>query len=279
MKHTYYFGFMSDLKKNGAAAAARHAREMGFDSVEYLDGKNPSISPEDAPKIRRELETAGITAACYSVGLQLYGDSSAEDALMRHAELCALLGSPYLHHTLILTPPADDPPRDAALDAVAEQAIRVADYAKTLGVTVLYENRGFYANGIDGFGRFCRQVRAHCKSVGVCADIGNILYACEKPVPFIDEYAREIRHVHLKDYLHADAAQDGWRRIADGTCLFPCALGDGVVGVADCIAALSRIGYDGALGYEIETVPIEDALTRSRSYISSLLAHEIPFYS
>ena len=41
-----------------------------------------------------------------------------------------------------------------------EAAAEVADYAKPLGVKCIYEDQGLFANGVDGFGAFYRQMKA-----------------------------------------------------------------------------------------------------------------------
>jgi L-ribulose-5-phosphate 3-epimerase len=60
------------------------------------------------------------------------------------------------------------------------------------------------------------------------------------PVRAIDELAGHIRHVHLKDVVHVGEPHE------------TCRWGDGIVPIEDCVRALRRQGYDGALTIEHE---------------------------
>ena len=149
--------------------------------------------------------------------------------------------------------------------------VRIADYAAKFGLTVIYEDQGIYFNGIENFGKFFRAMKSRCANVGVCADFGNILFADEAPVPFIEAYGADIRHVHIKDYLWADAPAEGWHRTAAGHGLQACVFGEGIVDIPACMAALRKVGYDGALGYEVESKPLLPDTVRAREYMKTIL--------
>ena len=274
MKHTFYFGFMQELLAKGAAEAARTAKAFGFDSVEVLEGAGkgyPRIALAEAPAMREAMAAEGVSVACYSVGATLYGSDAVEECLMRHIEVAAALGSPLLHHTLIFSTREAGPSFEEALADLVERAVRIAEYAARFGLTVIYEDQGFYFNGIENFGKFYRAVKSRCANVGVCADFGNILYADEAPVPFIRAYASEIRHVHVKDYLFAEAWAEGWQRTAAGHGLKAGVFGEGVVDIPACLAALREAGYDGALAYEVESKPLMEDTARAREYMKTIL--------
>jgi sugar phosphate isomerase/epimerase len=133
------------------------------------------------------------------------------------------------------------------LDRVAERAIRIARYARRLGLRVLYEPQGMYFNGSDGFRGLYRRIKAECPEVGVCADVGNPMFVDEDPVRFIKEFACEALHVHVKDYRGSDGNGD---RTRGGRFLMPARIGTGEAHVSECIAALKAVGYAGYYAVE-----------------------------
>ncbi len=62
-------------------------------------------------------------------------------------------------------------------------------------------------------------------NVGICFDTGNPLAVGEAPLDFARRVAHRVRHVHLKDYV-SQSTPDGFR-------LIRCAIGDGVIPLAE----------------------------------------------
>lgn len=60
----------------------------------------------------------------------------------------------------------------------------------------------------------------------------------------IDELGGHVFHIHLNDVFAAGAHE-------------PCQWGDGVVPVEDCVRALARIGYEGAITVEYEPADVD----------------------
>ncbi len=261
MYYAIYDPFTDLVRARGVEEAALYARKHGFRAVEFLGTLYPPVPDvEAAREARRILEAHGLTVACYSVGTTLYRAPAEEDKLRYHAEIAAALGSPFLHHTLVasLRPLAEDPPFDAVLEDILPRAERVARHAAGLGLTCLYEEQGFYVNGIEQFGRFFGEMKRRCPNVGVCGDFGNILFADERPEDFLRAFAGDIRHVHIKDYRvvapgQAPLPPEAGRPLhsARGAALYDVPLGEGVVDAAACLSVLREAGYDGALALEI----------------------------
>ena len=164
MDFTYYSHFSANARKNGIEAAADYARALGFSSVEPLGGMDCRYpaSVEEASHMKRVLHAHGMRTACYSVGLTVWNNTdAAETSLMKHLEIAAAAGSPYLHHTLLLSlkPIPNGPTYEEAMEAVLPAARRIAHRAKELGVMCLYEPQGLYFNGLSGFGRHKRKLR------------------------------------------------------------------------------------------------------------------------
>lgn len=272
MQLTMYAYFTEMLLREGADAAVKFAKKCGFDSVELLEligpGSLPIFPNEDSVKQLREiLDMHGMRCACYSVGISLLADNvgptknqSSPDALKACAVRASILGSPYLHHTLMPERISNLPPPLAInrfLPLLIERAQSVADHCASLGVTTLYEPQGYYINGADSFGRFYESIKAKGHLVGVCGDVGNCLYADQSPTLFFKRYAGEMRHVHLKDLYIEDFRCNRqskpfaiWDQTANGSALTEVPLGMGVVDLNSCMQELQRAEYQGSFALE-----------------------------
>ena len=279
MHFTLYTHFLQMLKELGPEAAAKKIKALGCDSVELLETVSPGHVPvipdvETARHVRKVLETEGLHVACYSVGVNLYHSPESEEALCRHAELAAALGSPYLHHTALpgLKLTEDSPSFEEAVIVLAEAAARVANYAATLGITCLYEDQGMYVNGIEGFGRYFAEVKKSASNVGVCADSGNIMFVDETPAPFFEAFKDDIKHVHMKDYLWKEGPEcpgKYWLPTRGGHWLRSVLTGDGVIDLEACMKVLKSIGYDGPLALELDhPEPFEEGVKQAIAHLS-----------
>ena len=261
---TFYGGFCTMAKERGLDCAAAWAQGKGFRSVEFYEeaaGAQKSLigSLAEARAVKERLAEYGLTTACYSLLGCLYGEGADENEafLMKQAEFAAELGSPFLHHTLLwwLQLPPNAPTYEEAFEEVLDRATRVAKRCEGLGITCLYEEQGLYFNGVNGFGRFFKEMKKRQPNVGVCGDMGNILFVDETPDLFFEAFKKDIKHVHLKDYFLKTPPQpscDGvWYPTAGGNLLCDCKLGEGVVPFEKCISALKSAGYDGAYSFEL----------------------------
>ena len=281
---TYYTRFIEMLARDGAEATAVYAKNLGFSSVEVLEtmgAGHPTViaDTKTAAEVRRVFDAHGITFACYSVGGDVYRNPAAEEVLAQHAEIAAALGCPYLHHTLLcrLTMDAQAPAADDVLETVAAAAVRVAQYAKPLGVTCIYEDQGMYANGIEAFGRFYREVHRVCENTGVCGDFGNILFVDEDPAAFLAAFADQIRHVHVKDYLRktfsGTVPGGGWYPTLHGNYLRDTTVGAGIIDMQACMRVLHDAGYTGAYALELcHPEPFEQGVGIAMDYLARISA-------
>ena len=258
MELAMYNGFNSELAKNGIEKTAQRARELGFSAVEHLtmfpeNEYMPSI--KDASHMRRVLDEYGLPMACYSVCIDLYSDENGVEFLKGEADRAAELGSPYFHHTLILSrhDAHNAPSYEEAIKRIFEQAVEVAEYVETLGITSIYEDQGFYVNGVKGFGGFFNEMKKIHKNVGVCADFGNILFADETAEDFFKAYAKDIRHVHVKDYIFKNTElppSNAWARTKNNNWLRDIIIGDGIVNFERGFEILKEAGYNGRFSIE-----------------------------
>ena len=217
LNFSMYSGFSSLVKKHGIESAAGTAKELGFSSVEFFDAagtlhRSPTFeSVDEAKNAKIILDKYSLSVACYSIGATLVTldkdacvIESVVAELKHYGDIAAALGSPFLHHTLILNLSLWDgaPTLDEVLAPTVDAACRVADHCKILGLTCIYEDQGMYFNGVYGFGRFYNEMKKRCDNVGVCGDIGNVLFVDEEPLPFFETYIDDIKHVHVTLYCY-----------------------------------------------------------------------------
>ena len=265
MNFTMYAKFHKRVREHGIEEAADYAHSLGFSSVEFIDCARADwemLVPDKrtAEHFREVLAARSLSVACYSVVANLYEVGMTPDTvteterLLKHyAQMAAALGAPYLHHTLLLgqkrTP---ELPLEQALDLILPAVARVARYAHALGVTCIYEDQGEYFNGVSDFGCFFRAIKEECPWVGVCGDVGNVLFVDASPAAFFRAFAPDILHLHVKDYVSARAplSETGWDVSKGGVWLKECVVGEGVVDVPTCLSILKETGYRGAVALE-----------------------------
>ena len=278
MRYTNYFVFKKDLDANGIEYAARHSKELGFDSVEFLDFYSPDqpILPEmiDIDEAKRVLCDYGLEVSCFSVGINLLelGPKKSVDVLKKYSDTAARLGSPFLHHTLVfpLTLPEDAPSYDDILDGIVETASAVASYCSKLNVTCIYEPQGMYFNGVAGLTPLLTEMKKRATNVGVCGDVGNCLYVDDDPVAVFEAFAPDILHVHMKDYtVRAEKGDNPTTKPSrSGRWLTISEIGAGDIDLVGAMRALKSVDYDGAFALEVKGD--DDFMRRSIEYLKSV---------
>ncbi|MBQ4051684.1 MAG: sugar phosphate isomerase/epimerase [Oscillospiraceae bacterium] len=278
MQFTFYSNFAEMVKEKGIKAAAEYAQRMGFSSVEMLElGAPVTITTlAEAREAKKVLADHGLHMACYSVGTTLYQSPEMEAALMKEAEIAAELGSPFLHHTLILAFAMQPgmPSFEDGIAYVTDAAERVANYAKTLGIKCIYEDQGMYANGIEGFGTFFNEMKRRCDNVGVCGDVGNSYFVDVESDAFFEAFADDIVHVHIKDYIRKTgpvAPGKDWYPTRGGNWLRDTTVGSGCVNFPAIMKTLKRINYTGPYALELcHPEPFDYGVKQAMEYLSAL---------
>lgn len=234
---------------------------LSLETISLLELSEPDI--EFAKKLRRYADEKGVKIPCVSLGINLVGDDSAEmiEKAKRYADIAAILGSPYLHHTVAFY--YRDPDKvlekhDHYLEKGIQAIREVYDYAKTLGVRTIYEDQGFIFNGVKGFANVFESKR----DVGVVADFGNISGVDEKIEDFIPVYADKIVHVHVKDYLIFEKGSEvpGAFASVSGTLHKEVPFGKGVVDMDKVFGQIKDMDYDGYYGLECESAEGEEGV-------------------
>lgn len=255
MRIASYSAFAKDLRAQGLEYALRRAAALGFEAVEVISDRRDALpTPAQVRAARARFDAYGLPVVCYSAVADLSaGDPAAVEKLKRHAEYAAILGSPYLHHTLLpaLSRRADAPAYGEVLPRVLEGAAQVASHAAALGVICLYEPQGMYFNGTAGLGTFFAALRKQCPDVGICADAGNPLFVHADSVALTRHFAPHVRHVHVKNYAFSTVEPTANERylLASGTWLRNAPLSSGAVDMTAFLAALPQ--YSGAISLEI----------------------------
>ena len=277
MKFTFYAYFTDKLKNQGPVAAAEFAKAQGFSSVELLEfptQKREIVISDDekAKALKAALDEKGLSTACYSIGINIFEQNyeicgkSAEDILKRCAENAAILGCPYLHHTLTIglkTLPFDAPMTfEGIFNELCDRAERIAKYASSLGVTVIYEPQGPFVNGVKNFGIFFDEMKRRGCDVKICGDIGNCLFVDEAPELFFKKFAKDIVHVHLKDYIinrQDEMPELLWDKSKGGNMLAETEIGTGIIDFDICMQALKEAGYHGSFALESVLKPYRES--------------------
>lgn len=236
------------------------AAEMGF---ETLDFAVPVLADETmeqaAPRLGKRCRDAGVECANYAVGADFLRNGIDEEVerLKKELDIAALLGAKTFRHDATGGFPAEKKGArsfDAALPYLVEGYSRVTEYAKTLGIVTLVENHGFFAQDSDRVEKLVCAVDN--ENFGALVDMGNFLCADENPLHAFARMAPYAYHVHAKDFLYkaagsADPGQ-GWFKNRVGAYLRGTIVGHGVVPIAQNIAILKQLGYDGTLAIEFE---------------------------
>lgn len=263
MKTATFLPAFRDYGKEGFDIAATLKR-FGFDGAEPIGiapTKKDEPLIESAKKLRESLDGVGIPSACYSKVMNMV-DKTPEEAvkeLCYEVDVCEVLGSPILHHTIELTLRTPVIPLwEKYVGKFADVCREVAYYAGEKGITCVYEDQGFYVNTPERLSELL--CRVDLPNTGICLDTGNALFNELDPIEFVAVLAPFIKHVHVKDYIKKSADKTPpyspyWYRTSQNNMLRSTIVGHGVIDFEPIFETLILAGYDGY--YSIESGGIE----------------------
>ena len=239
----------------------------------HMELTEPDI--DAAKKIRAYADENGVTCCCFSVYANITGDDAAAqvERMKGFADVAAVLGSPFIHHTIAPQPKeavANPDVREKMFWLGIEGIRAIYDHAIQKGVRAIYEDQAFIFNGVAGFGRFLKEVD---RDIGVVADFGNIFQMNERVEPFIEAYGDRVVHVHLKDMLEVpETYPDRYPTWGDAYCA-EIEFGHGEVNFEAAIAALRKFGYDGYYGMEYgaksdDSTAVDEMVAFSRNLLA-----------
>ena len=288
MKISMYANFSTLVDEIGIEGAADAALCGGCNAVEFIDiDTRDSFVPNEksALEYKHVLDSKGLSVPCYSIGLNLclpnddtFDSTDALKRIAHSAKMASLLGSPFLHHTLIRSvsynPATHVRDFDKVLEKLIPLACEAADICNSLGLTVLYEPQGMYVNGSENFSAFYNEMKRTGKRVGVCGDMGNSLFCDWRPEDFYSKFASEIRHVHAKDYKLADAKDISPKTHAytsmAGKKIIPTLFGDGDIDVAYCLRTVREAGICKSVSLEGEYGNLKEEMLHDVAVIKRL---------
>lgn len=243
----------------------RAAAEMGFDGIEFIDltpCQNPTLADQlaYAKEIAQEATARGIEVVAYTVGANLF-HTSAEASEREVSRMCGqidvahALGARVCRHDVCYSHVhnARAYTFEQMLPTIAANARRITEYAADLGIRTCTENHGYIAQDSDRVERLLSAVD-HA-NYGLLIDIGNFACADEDSARAVSRLAPFAIHVHAKDFYVRSFGKEplvGSFNTRGMRSLLGCAIGDGDIPVAHCLAILKRAGYDGYLSVEYE---------------------------
>lgn len=248
--------------------------QYGFDALEgfsCLDFAAPDA--DTAKRIKEYADSKNIKFSCFSAFTRFAAGAENIERLKRYADVASILGSPYLHHTIVgeFADSKKVVPFKKELFADGVQAVReVYDYAESLGVRTVFEEQGYIFNGIKGFGEFLDTVN---RDVGVVADFGNIYESEDDLLDFLKAYADKAVHAHIKDVSLSDSRINGCGlETLDGKYMLEAEVGKGIVNFKEAIKILKDAGFNGY--YALEYAAKDDnspVISDTLKFIESLL--------
>lgn len=256
--------------------ACQHARDMGYDGIEFIDLDLAFASGEDnveslAKHLRAHCEALDLDIPAYTVAADfLNGRGGAPEdepaRVCRCADIAALLGAKVLRHDAFWRLGELRDWREGVARVVP--GIRqVADYAQSLGIRTCTENHGRIMQDSDRVEYLICAVDH--PNYGWLVDMGNFLCADEPSMHALPIAAKYAFHAHAKDFLlKSEKPSDEWFPTRNGNFLRGTVVGHGVVPVRECVKTLRGAGYDGWLSLEFEGM--EDNLPALRAGLSYL---------
>ncbi len=220
----------------------------GLNTMEFAA---PDI--EKAEKIKEYADSKNVKIPCFSVFANLSGDNNTAmiEKLKGYAEVARILGSPYLHHTII--PEYSYPEkvignREENFQKGIKAVREVYDYCEGIGIKAIYEPQGFIFNGVENLKRFANEVE---RDINFVADFTNICQSGDNIEDFIKAFHDKIVHVHIKDAILSDEdfSKDLARNLKGGF-VNEVEIGKGELDIKGIVKLLESYGYKGCYALE-----------------------------
>jgi sugar phosphate isomerase/epimerase len=204
--------------------ALEHAKELGFEQVEFFSGMLPlDASAEQIAAMKARVADLGMSISAH--GVNGFGKDAA--ANRKTFEFAKALG--------IRNITADPSPDsfDSLNDLVQEFDIRIAIHN--------HGPRHRYNKAVD----VLQAIEGRDERIGACADLGHYIRSGEKPTDVIRLLKGRLYGIHLKDFAEMKDETKG------------VILGRGHLNVPAVFAALQQVGFpaDGAMSLEYEENP------------------------
>ena len=216
--------------------ALQHAKELGFEQVEFFSGMLPlDASAKQIAAMKEQVAKLGMSISAH--GVNPFGKDAA--ANRKTFEFAKALG--------IRNISADPDPEsfDSLNDLVQEYDIRIAIHN--------HGPRHRYNKAVD----VLQAIEGRDERIGACADLGHYIRSGEQPTDVIRLLKGRLYGIHLKDFAEMKADTKG------------VVLGKGHLNVPAVFAALVKVGFpaDGAMSLEYEENP-QDPIAEIRECVA-----------
>lgn len=228
------------LRKFSLDQAIRHARDLGFQSIEFYGGMFPvTDDPTVIAQTVDKVKAAGLTISAHGVN-RFTGDADANRKVFQFAKLAGI-------------PTITADPLPESFDSL-EALVREFD------IQIAIHNHGpghRYSKVID----VLRAIENRDERIGACADLGHYIRSAERPTEVIRLLQGRLYGIHLKDFAEM-------KKEAKGVIL-----GQGHLDLRAVFAALKQVQFppDGALSLEYEEHP-ENPLNDIRECVAAARA-------
>lgn len=231
------------------------AKEIGLDAIEpYQTAELYENDPEKTAEVKKYVEQNGLGISCYSTAAHLSGENwEAEMLRLKNCMHTAKsLGSKYFHHTIVPDLGSTVPDFDEMFDECFERVKELCLYARSIGMTDLFEDQGLVFNGKKNFTKFVNALERENIPFGIVLDAGNSAFVNEDASQMLSELADKIVHVHLKDYIISDKPFENGRcyKTVHGTYMQDCVMGLGSINLDNVFKLMDSVGYDGYFSLE-----------------------------
>lgn len=216
------------------------SKDLGYRGVEIRGIGNtidaPDIaefSPENQAATSKHLTDFGVqiailTSACFAHRIDFDLEMG-----KRYARTAALMGVPYIR---VLSDTGPKPEERIDFDLVVTNLKAICEYANKLGVMVLTETNGFFADTAELKRLVCAVGE---DKLGVIWDINHpFRFADESPEQTFENIGTFVHHVHIKD---SQTTQGGFKYSM---------IGYGDLPIEKCVTLLQNSGYDGYFSLE-----------------------------
>ncbi len=213
-----------------ASVALKHAKDLGFEQVEFYSGMFPlDSSAEKIAAIKKEVADLGLSISAHGVN-GMGKDDKANRKVFEFAKAVGL--------------------RNITIDPSPDSFDSVEALVKEFDIRVAIHNHGpthRYNKVVD----VLKAIEKRDPRIGACADLGHFIRSGENPVQVVRLLAGRLYGVHLKDFAEMKDKTQG------------VILGKGHLNVAGVFDALveTKFPSDGALSLEYEenpSNPLED---------------------
>lgn len=223
--HSFKLGIqLYSLRGYKVDEALQHAKDLGFEQVEFYSGMLPTdSSAEEIAAMRDRVKALGMSISAHGVN-PLTKDEAAN---RKTFEFAKALGVPTI-----------------TADPTPDSFENLDGLVKEFDIRVAIHNHGpghRYNRVVD----VLKAIEGHDERIGACADLGHFIRSGENPIEVIRLLKGRLYGIHLKDFAEMKQKSEG------------VILGRGHLDVEGVFLAMQSIGFpeNGALSLEYEENP------------------------